>query len=66
MSKTEQGKLLDRKEAAIFLGVSTRTITRWRHQGFLPMPVLVMDRKAYWSRDALENITDKVSHDETK
>ena len=63
---TEQGKLLDRKEAAIFLGVSTRTITRWVHRGFLPQPVLVMDRKIYWSRDALQNILDKVSHDETK
>jgi excisionase family DNA binding protein len=57
---------MDRKEAAVYLGVSTRTITRWVSRGIMPTPTITLTGKRYWSRDSLEKLALKVRHSETE
>lgn len=46
--------MLNRKQAAAFLGVSESTIARWSKAGKMPEPVVKMHAKQYWRRVDLE------------
>lgn len=56
--------LLDRKAVAARLGVSTKTIDRWRATGHLPQPVFSPGRKRYWSVRQID-LVDKMRHSRT-
>ena len=47
-------KLLNRTEAATYLGVDRRTLLNWEQQNYGPRPVRVPSGQPYYSRDALD------------
>jgi len=50
MVLTDDGKLLDKKRLATYLGVCERTIRRWRKEDKLPTPLIVDGKhRDYWS-----------------
>jgi len=50
MVTTDDGKLLDKKRLATYLGVCERTIRRWRKQDKLPTPLIADgNHRDYWS-----------------
>ena len=58
-------KLIDQKQLARLLGVSERTIYRWRRQKKLPRPLVFDLNRPFWSMAQIENWekgTDTVGH----
>jgi predicted site-specific integrase-resolvase len=51
----ERLKMLDVKQLAKILNVSTRTIGRWRRQKKLPAPIVEDKRKPFWSFGQIED-----------
>jgi predicted DNA-binding transcriptional regulator AlpA len=45
--------LLDTKQTAILLGVSVRTILRWKVSGRMPKPAIQLKNKCLWSRSEI-------------
>lgn len=68
--KPDRKGLLDTEQAALLIGVSTRTILRWKRAGIMPPPVIGGPNKCWWARQALEERflqtptkSDKLRHD---
>jgi excisionase family DNA binding protein len=55
----DNGQLVDAKQAAILLGVSDRTIRRWKHAGRMPEPAVRINHKCHWRYDDLKQIVYK-------
>lgn len=47
-------KLLNRTEAATYLGVNRRTLRNWEEKNYGPKPTRVPSGQPYYSRDALD------------
>jgi len=56
MERTESIMLLDAKQTARLLGVSERTIHRWKQAGLMPEPAMQSNRKCRWAYDDLKNL----------
>lgn len=52
------------KEAAAFLGLDVKTITRWARQGYLPAHPMGQGKKKYWRFFEHELITWLLGHSE--
>lgn len=45
--------LVNTKQTAVLLGVSVRTILRWKRQGWMQEPAIQLKRKCLWSRSEI-------------
>lgn len=66
----EDFRLLNLKEVAAILGIGYTTARRWRVQGKLPRPRLIVAQRCYWSQmdiirwEAARPLAPIVAHDE--
>lgn len=58
-TNTEDLTLLDRGRLAKLLGVSPRTIDRWKAAGILPPPRIASRRKCYWTIPQIQRWQEK-------
>jgi|TARA_Y100000385_G_scaffold186274_1_gene192449 predicted DNA-binding transcriptional regulator AlpA len=51
-------RCLDTKQAAAYLGLSTKTFRRLELNGELPRPILIAKRKKLWDKQELDSLID--------
>jgi len=51
----EPGQLLDKKQLAAYLGISDRTVRRWKQKDVLPAPLISHTlNRDYWTLDQIK------------
>jgi predicted DNA-binding transcriptional regulator AlpA len=53
-------RCLDTKQAAAYIGVSTKTFRRLEVNGELPKPLLIAKRKKLWDKKELDAMIDEM------
>ena len=51
-------RCLDTKQAATYLGLSTKTFRRLELNGELPRPICIAKRKKLWDKQELDQLID--------